>query len=114
MVNRAVAAARRHKTDYWVGPAVYDARFLKPLDAALLEELSGYKAILTLEEGTLKGGLFGAVSEYFAARPDAPIIKGVGIPDRFIPADPQAAQRADCGLDEESIYDLLIGMMKNL
>lgn len=114
VVNRAVAAARRHKAEYWVGPAVYDARFLKPLDTALLEELSGYRAILTLEDGTLKGGLFGAVSEYFAARPDAPIIKGVGIPDRFIPADSQRAQRADCGLDEEGIYDLLIGMMKNL
>ena len=114
VVNRALAAARRHKLDYWTGPAVYDACFLKPLDPAMMEELSRYKAILTLEDGALKGGLFSAVCEYFAARPDAPIIKGVGIPDRFIPADTQSAQRADCGLDEESIFDLLVGMMKIL
>ena len=114
VVNRALAAARRHKADYWVGPAVYDMRFLKPLDAAILEEASRFKAILTVEDGALKGGLFGAVSEYFAARPDAPIIKGIGIPDRFIGQDTQKGQWADCCLDEESLLDLLIEMMKNI
>ncbi len=112
VVNRAVEAARRHKTDYWVGPAVYDMRFLKPLDAAILEEVSGYRIILTLEDGALKGGLFGAVCEYFAGHSDAPLIKGFGIPDRFIPQDTQAAQRAECCLDTESIYEMLREMMK--
>ena len=114
VVNRALAAARRHKADYWVGPTVYDMRFLKPLDAAILEEASHFKAILTVEDGALKGGLFGAVSEYFAGRPDAPIIKGAGIPDRFIGQDTQKGQWADCCLDEESLLDLLIEMMKNI
>ena len=113
-VNRALEAARRHKADYWVGPAVYDARFLKPLDPALMEELSQYRAIITVEDGALKGGLFSAVSEYFAARTDAPLIKGVGIPDRFIRQDTQKGQWAACGLDSESLLDLLIGMMKNV
>ena len=113
-VNRAVEAAMRHKADYWVGPAVYDARFLKPLDTGMMEEISRYKAVITVEDGSLKGGLFGAVCEYFAARPDAPIIKGVGIPDRFIAQDTQRGQWASCGLDSESLLDLLVGMMKNL
>ena len=114
VVNRALEAAKRHKTDYWSCPAVYDMRWLKPLDTAILEELSGYKAIVTVEEGSLKGGLFGAVSEYFAARPDAPVIKGVGIPDRFIPQATRGQQLEDCGLDTESLFDLFISMMKNL
>ena len=114
VVNRALEAAQRHKTDYWVGPAVYDMRFLKPLDSTIMEEVSRYKAILTVEDGCLKGGLYSAVCEYFGARTDAPLIKGVGIPDRFIPQDTQKAQWADCGLDTGSIFDLLIGMMKNL
>ena len=114
VVNRALAAAKRHKTDYWVGPSVYDMRFLKPLDSGILEEVSHCKAIITVEDGALKGGLFGAVSEYFAGRPNAPIIKGMGIPDRFVGQDTQKAQWAACGLDEESIYELLVGMMKNL
>ena len=112
VVNRALEAAIRHKTDYWTAPSVYDMRFLKPLDASILEEVSRFRVILTLEEGSLKGGLFGAVSEYFAGRPGAPIIKGLGIPDRFIHQDTQAAQRAECCLDTESIFDLLREIMK--
>ena len=114
VANRALEAAQRHKSDYWVGPSVYDMRFLKPLDQDILEEVSSYKAILTVEDGSLKGGLYGAVSEYFAARPDAPIIKGVGIPDRFVVQDTQKAQREECGLDTESLFDLLREMMKNV
>ncbi len=114
VANRALEAAQRHKSDYWIGPSVYDMRFLKPLDQDIMEEVSSYKAILTVEDGSLKGGLYGAVSEYFAARPDAPIIKGVGIPDRFVVQDTQKAQREECGLDTESIFDLLREMMKNV
>ena len=114
VVNRALAAAKRYKTDFRVGPSVYDMRFLKPLDPGIMEEVSHCKTIITVEDGALKGGLFGAVSEYFAGRPGAPIIKGMGIPDRFIGQDTQKAQWAACGLDEESIYELLAEMMKNL
>ena len=114
VANRALDAARRHKTDYWVGPSVYDMRFLRPLDQDIMEEVSSCKAILTIEDGSLKGGLYGAVSEYFAVRPDAPIIKGVGIPDKFVVQDTQEAQREECGLDTESLFDLLREMMKNV
>ena len=96
------------------GITTYDMRFLKPLDQDIMEEVSSCKAILTVEDGSLKGGLYGAVSEYFAARPDAPIIKGVGIPDKFVVQDTQKAQREECGLDTESLFDLLREMMKNV
>ena len=112
VANRALEAALRHKADYWVAPSVYDMRFLKPLDAAILEEVSSFRIILTMEDGALKGGLYGAVCEYFAGHATAPIIKGLGIPDRFIPQDTQAAQWAECCLDTESIYELLREMMK--
>ena len=113
-VNRALAAALRYKDEYKKAPAVFDMRFLKPLDVDILEEAGRCKAIITVEDGTLKGGLFGAVSEYFAGRTDAPVIKGVGIPDRYIPQDTQKAQRASCGMDEESLYELLEEMLKNM
>ena len=114
VVNRALAAAKRYMADCGICPAVYDMRFVKPLDQIILEEAGRFKAILTVEDGALKGGLFGAVSEYFAGRENAPIIKGVGIPDRYMVQDSQKNQWADCGLDEESLYDLLVGMMKNV
>ena len=87
-------------------------RGLKPLDTSILEEVSGCRVIITVEDGALKGGLYGAVCEYFAGRSEAPIIKGLGIPDRFIPQDRQAAQWVDCCLDTESIYDVLVELLK--
>ena len=113
-VNRALAAAKRHKIDYWVAPMVWDVRFLKPLDPEMMEAVSHCKAILTVEDGCLKGGLYGAVCEYFGGRPDAPLIQCAGIPDRFMGQDTQKAQREACGLDEESLFDLLIGLLKNM
>ena len=112
VVNRAVEAAQRHKTDYWTAPSVYDMRFVKPLDTDILEEAGRHDIILTLEDGTLKGGLYGAVCEYFAGRTDAPLIKGLGIPDRFIEQDTQAAQREECCLDTDSIFEVLREIMK--
>ena len=106
-------AAKRHKTDYWTAPSVYDMCFLKPLDTDILEEVAATcHSILTVEDGCLKGGLYGAVSEYFAGRGKRPVIKGLGIPDQFVEQDRQDAQRRDAGLDSESILDLLREMMK--
>ena len=114
VVNRALEAALRHKEEFKKAPAVYDMRFLKPLDTEILEEAGRFKAIITVEDGALKGGLFGAVSEYFAGRADAPVIKGVGIPDRYMPQDTQKAQRASCGMDAESLLELITEMLKNM
>jgi len=113
-VNRALSAGLRCKEELKKAPAVYDMRFLKPLDTDILEEVSQFKVLITIEDGALKGGLYGAVSEYFAGRTDAPVIKGVGIPDCFIPQDTQKAQRASCGMDEESLFELLEEMLKNM
>ena len=114
VVNRALAAARHCMADSGQAPAVYDMRFLKPLDESILAEVQKYKAIVTVEDGSLKGGLFGALSEYFAGRAGAPIIKGIGIPDLFIGQDSQKAQWASCGMDEESLLRLFADMFKNL
>ena len=114
VANRALEAAKRHKTDYWSCPAVYDMRWLKPIDTDILEEVSKYSVIVTVEDGTVKGGLFGAVSEYFAGRTDAPVIKAVGIPDRFIPQATREEQLRDCSMDTESLFDLFIALMKNI
>ena len=114
VVNRALSAARRYLSDEGVAPSVYDMRFLKPLDEDILREAGRCKVIVTVEDGAVKGGLFGAVSEFFAGRADAPIIKGIGIPDRFIGQDSQKAQWASCGLDEDSLFGLIGDIMKNL
>lgn len=83
---------------------VYDFRFLKPLDTAMLDDIfSRYRAVLTIEDGALTGGLYGAVCEYAEKVAYKGDIQGLGAPDSFIPHDTQAAQRAFCGIDADGI-----------
>ena len=72
--------------------------------------------MLTIEDGTLSGGLFGAVSEIAVSRADNPAeglavkvpkITGLGIPDEFIEQDTQAGQKRYCSLDADSIFEKL-------
>ncbi len=101
-VHRAVEAAESLEGRLSVG--VYDFRYLKPLDTAILDEIaSRYRAVLTVEDGCIKGGLFGAVSEYYASRGADIRIDGIGVPDEFILHARQSQQRAMCGIDTAGI-----------
>ena len=111
-VNRACEAAERLSRETGASVAVYDMRFLKPIDADILKKVESMGAVLTVEEGSLKGGLYGEVSEYFAPMASRPVIKGLGIPDRFIAHATREEQLAQCGLDADSIYAALRELLK--
>ncbi|MCQ2136297.1 MAG: 1-deoxy-D-xylulose-5-phosphate synthase [Bacteroidales bacterium] len=103
-VETAKAAAEKIRMEKGVSPAIYNIRYLKPLDQDLLEEaFSRYETILTVEDGVLKGGLNGAVCEWAAERRLKNDIYGIGIPDEFVEQDSQKNQRAVYGLDIEGI-----------
>ncbi len=104
LAYRALEAAKAFSDEGHPAPAVYDLRYLKPLDTPLLDEVaSRFGAVITVEDGTLKGGLYGAVCEYFAARDLNITVRGIGIPDRFIPQARQDEERQACGLDAAGI-----------
>jgi transketolase len=63
--------------------AVYDMHTVKPIDKDLLQALSDYKLILTVEEHNVIGGLGSAVAEYYASQRNRPIHVAKGIPDLF-------------------------------
>ena len=109
---RAVEAAEILKQETDVSPIIYNIRYLKPLDEEALRAAASCRAVVTIEDGSLKGGLYGAVAEYMAGL-DCPVpVHGIGIPDRFIAQDTQAAQRAECGLDTAGILDILRRLVK--
>lgn len=88
--------------------AVYNIRYLKPVDTAMLEEIAeGYDCIISLEDGAMKGGLRSELSEYLAEHGFKGRFLSFGIPDEFIMQDTQRAQRKECGLDMESILGIL-------
>src|SRR5690606_7010595 len=65
--------------------AHYDMRFVKPLDEALLHEIfKKFKYLITIEDGTIKGGFGSAILEFAAEHQYVIPIKILGIPDIFI------------------------------
>ena len=110
---RAAGAADRIKKETGHGPAVYNVRFLKPLDQEMVEEACRFEKILTVEDGCLRGGLFSAVCEQVACKAGGPPVQGLGVPDRFITQDSQQNQRRDCLVDEDGIYSQIIGYFRN-
>ena len=113
VARRAMEAASRIKEETGQSPLVYNVRFLKPLDPVMMEEISACRTIITLEDGSLKGGLYGEVCEYVSGHGLEATVKGFGVPDRFIPQAPVTEQRKNCGLDSASIYSELSRLFKN-
>ncbi len=105
LANRAYEAAVRLREETGSCPAVYNLRYLKPLDIEMLENVrKRFQVIVTIEDGSLAGGLYGAVCEYVSPFENAPRVVGLGISDMFIEQGAQKEERAECGIDNESIY----------
>lgn len=84
--------------------AHYDMRFLKPLDDLLLSEVAAnFNHIVTIEDGTRKGGLGSAVLEWMNDNGFHPEITRLGMPDEFVEHGTVEQLKQLCGLDRESI-----------
>ena len=63
----------------------YDMQFVKPLDEALLHEIfSSYKAIITIEDGTIVGGFGASILAFANTNNYKQTIVTLGIEDQFI------------------------------
>ena len=104
-VYRALEAAEKFKEEAGWSPAIYNIRYIKPIDTALLEEAyAGYDRIVTIEDGTVIGGLYGAVAEFVASKDTPKPVRAVGIPDRYISQGTQNELRSECGLTVDEIF----------
>ena len=99
-VNRALEAA----SGYPGRVGVYNFRFVKPLDEELLSHIaSKYGSIITVEDGSLKGGLYGAVCEFMMASGAAVRVEGIGIGDMFVEQARQKDQQEAFGISRRGI-----------
>jgi len=112
MASRAID--NLEKENYSI--AHYDMRSLKPLDEGLLKEIFiRHKRIITVEDGTIAGGLGSALLEYMADHRYHAEVRRLGIPDRFIEHGTQEELYLECGFDQLSIEKearLMIGAKK--
>lgn len=84
---------------------VYDARFAKPVDEALLTTLlnAGVR-VVTLEDHSVKGGFGTQVLEAAHRRGlDTRLITVLGMPDGWVYQGSRGGQLAEVGLDAESV-----------
>ncbi len=90
---------------------VVNARFVKPLDYAMLESLARTKrALISVEDHTIVGGLGSAVAEALAdAGLDVPL-RRLGIPDVTVPHGTPERQHEALGYGTEGIRAALRGL----
>ncbi|MBX7095367.1 MAG: 1-deoxy-D-xylulose-5-phosphate synthase [Flavobacteriales bacterium] len=87
-----------------ISAAVYDMRFVKPLDEILLHEVfSKFKKVITIEDGCIQGGMGSAVLEFMADHGYQAQVKRLGVPDRFIDHGTQQELYVECGYDVNAI-----------
>ena len=88
-----------------IDATVADARFAKPLDAALLAQLAAeHELLVTVEEGVLMGGFGSAVWEHYNEVGDpAPRIIRIGIPDRYVTHGKPSLLHAEIGFTGTAI-----------
>ena len=99
-----VTAAIRELRNEGIDPAHYDMRFVKPLDETMLHEiLSRFNKIVTVEDGTVKGGFGSAILEFMAAHKYQAEVKILGIPDRLIEHGTLKELHKECGFDANAI-----------
>lgn len=109
--NFAAAAIRNLRTE-GITPAHYDLRFVKPLDEEMLHEVfSNYSKIITVEDGTIVGGVGSAILEFMAKHDYKATIKMLGIPDRIVEHGSQKELHRECGYDTEAIMDTARSLM---
>jgi 1-deoxy-D-xylulose-5-phosphate synthase len=85
------------------GWSVLDARFAAPLDRGAVLEAARAGHVLTVEEGTRRGGLGSAVLELLAEAQVPARVRVLGMPDEPVRHGDARAQRAELGLDAAGI-----------
>jgi 1-deoxy-D-xylulose-5-phosphate synthase len=91
--------------------AVYDMRFVKPLDELMLHEIFGkYEYVITVEDGCIQGGFGSAVLEFMVDNGYKSDVVRLGIPDRVVEHGSQEQLYAECQYDADSIVREAIKM----
>lgn len=85
-------------------PALYDMRFVKPLDERLLHIIfKTFKTVITVEDAAIQGGFGSAIAEFMVDHQYQSKIIRLGIADVIIEHGEQKELYELCGIDSSSI-----------
>jgi 1-deoxy-D-xylulose-5-phosphate synthase len=95
--------------------ALYDMRFVKPLDEDILHETGKkFSRIVTIEDGVIQGGFGSAVLEFMSDNNYSSQVTRLGIPDKFIEHGAPGELYNLLGLDAENIAKKIIQILKEV
>ena len=87
-----------------ISVAHYDMRFLKPIDEDILRTVAETGLpIITVEDGTLNGGLGSAVAEWLEANGYKSRLYTLGLPDSFVTQGTPEQLKHLAGIDSDAI-----------
>lgn len=105
LVFYALQAVKKYKEEYGLDIAVYDFHTVKPVDEELLTKLLNKKAIMTVEEHSVIGGLGSVVADFYSDKKNRPLVYKVGFPDAYPHGASHETLLREYGLDEIGIYN---------
>ncbi len=95
--------------------AHFDMRFVKPLDEKMLHEIfSGFKRIITVEDGCVQGGFGSAILEFMADHNYHAEVKRLGIPDAIVEHGEQLELYNESGFGPAGIEKAVQSMLETI
>ncbi|NIA29118.1 MAG: 1-deoxy-D-xylulose-5-phosphate synthase [Actinobacteria bacterium] len=109
ILSKALAAAEVLQNAHQISVQVVNARFVKPVDVEMLTRISAHhNLIITVEEGTLKGGFGSEVAEFLVDRNISSVeLIRIGIPDTFVEQGNRNILLDDVGLSVDGIINAI-------
>jgi 1-deoxy-D-xylulose-5-phosphate synthase len=101
--NEAIAACEMARAQ-GLKPALFDMRFVKPLDEELLHRVfTQFKKVITVEDAAIQGGFGSAIAEFMVDNHYSSQLIRLGIADEIIEHGEQKELYALCGIDAKGI-----------
>ena len=102
-------SVRRSLKETGYSCSLINARFVKPLDTELLEELAkDHFLFVTIEENVLTGGFGEQVMDYVSRAALDVHVRNIGIPDEYVEHGNVEVLRKETGLDRETVVKQIV------
>ena len=115
MLDAAEIAAEQLEAQ-GISVSVWDARVVKPLDPAMIEDAARHPYVITIEDGLRQGGVGMSVADLVREHTigdTEPRVRVLGIPSQYIAHGKPDAILADLGLDAAGITASALSMIRS-
>ncbi len=86
--------------------SLINARFAKPLDTELLDELTKHhRLVVTMEENVIDGGFGEHILAYYNMKKEIPKVVTIAIPDDYVEHGNVEILRREVGIDEKTVLE---------